>query len=113
MSTVGIFYVWYELNSVSLSLLKLSLLIKGATAHSRAFFGQGTGQIWLDNVNCAGTELQLVDCPDNGFGIHNCAHSEDAGVTCQSASKISDASTNHCVCELSCQYIHACAILVF
>ena len=66
----------------------LSFSLKGAVAQSRAFFGQGSGQIWLDNVNCAGTELQLVDCPDNGFGVHNCAHSEDAGVTCQSSSKI-------------------------
>ena len=65
-----------------------------AVALPRAFFGQGTGQIWLDNVNCAGTELQLVDCPDNGFGVHNCAHSEDAGVTCILSSKRFD-SHNH------------------
>ena len=101
MSTIGIFNIWYELlavTSVSLSLLNslsLTHTHKGAIAQSRATFGQGTGQIWLDNVNCAGTELQLVDCPDNGFGIHNCVHSEDAGVTCQSASKISDASNNN------------------
>ena len=54
----------------------------GATALSRATFGQGTGQIWLDNVACTGSETRLIDCPANPLGSHNCAHSEDAGVRC-------------------------------
>ena len=43
----------------------------------------GTGPILLDNVNCAGTESRLVDCPANPIGTHNCVHFEDAGVRCQ------------------------------
>ena len=58
----------------------------GATAVSRAGFGQGTGQIWLDNVACTGTESRLIDCPANSLGSHNCAHSEDAGVRCRNIS---------------------------
>ena len=45
----------------------------------------GTGQIWLDNVRCVGTETRLIDCPANPLGNHNCAHSEDAGVWCREA----------------------------
>lgn len=56
-----------------------------AAAHTNAAFGQGTGTIWLDNVNCAGTEIRLTDCPSNDFGVHNCVHAEDAGVTCSSS----------------------------
>ena len=55
----------------------------GATqAVLRAGFGQGTGTIWLDNVQCTGTELYLSDCPHNGWNSHNCVHGEDAGVRC-------------------------------
>lgn len=56
--------------------------ILGATALSRATFGPGTGQIWLDNVACAGTESRLIECTANNIGTHNCVHSEDAGVRC-------------------------------
>ena len=57
-------------------------IFTGATAFSRAFFGQGTGRILLDNLGCVGTETRLVDCPHNGIGIENCVHSEDAGLRC-------------------------------
>ena len=45
-------------------------------------FTNGVGQIWLDNVQCRGTETRLIDCPANALGSHNCVHSEDAGVRC-------------------------------
>ena len=55
----------------------------GAQALSRAPFGQGTGQpILLDNLICTSRETRLVDCTHNGIGVHNCLHSEDAGVRC-------------------------------
>ncbi|OWF54692.1 uncharacterized protein LOC110441726 [Mizuhopecten yessoensis] len=54
----------------------------GGVAKSKAYFGTGSGTIWLDDVNCNGTEDTLDDCPSNPWGDHSCYHQEDAGVMC-------------------------------
>ena len=56
------------------------ICILGAEALSNAFFGQGSGDILLDNVVCTGDESTLIACPH--ITNHNCQHSEDAGVRC-------------------------------
>ena len=50
---------------------------------TRAHFGPGTGQIWLDGIRCSGSESQLISCSHNAFGRHDCIHGEDAGVVCK------------------------------
>ena len=46
------------------------------------FYGPGSGQIWLNNLSCTGTELTIEDCSHSGWGIEECSHTEDAGVKC-------------------------------
>ncbi|NXD18498.1 C163A protein, partial [Nothocercus nigrocapillus] len=47
-----------------------------------AHYGEGSGKIWLDDVNCSRDEGALWDCPARPWGQHNCRHKEDAGVVC-------------------------------
>ena len=55
---------------------------KANAAIRYAFYGQGSGQIWLDNVNCIGTEGAIGNCSHRGWGIEYCSHYEDASVNC-------------------------------
>ncbi|XP_072895205.1 scavenger receptor cysteine-rich domain-containing protein DMBT1-like [Hemitrygon akajei] len=47
-----------------------------------AAFGEGTGQIWLDDVRCRLGDSLLWQCPSSAWGQHNCKHEEDVGITC-------------------------------
>ena len=60
-----------------------SLCLSGARAFSSAFFGRGTGGIYLDNLGCHGSESRLIDCVHSTIGIHNCYHGDDAGLRCK------------------------------
>ncbi|XP_021368579.1 deleted in malignant brain tumors 1 protein-like [Mizuhopecten yessoensis] len=50
-----------------------------------SFFGQGVGPVYLDQVECDGTESSILSCPNFGWNMssHGCnAHNDDAGVIC-------------------------------
>lgn len=52
---------------------------------SAGVFGEGTGLILLDDVECEGTEASLLECKHGVWGRHDCSHSEDVGIRCHRA----------------------------
>ncbi len=60
------------------------MILPGAQALSQAAFGQGTGRIWLDNVQCTTKERILMNCTATSSGNNSCTHMEDASVRCLS-----------------------------
>jgi hypothetical protein len=45
-------------------------------------YGAGTGQIWLDELGCDGSESSLDNCAHHGWGSHDCTHAEDVSISC-------------------------------
>ena len=55
----------------------------GAVAFGNAHFGAGIGPVYLDDVECSGSESNLTNCSSRSIIHCNRGHSEDAGVRCQ------------------------------
>ncbi|CAL8234751.1 unnamed protein product [Arctogadus glacialis] len=66
------------------------------SATNEAYFGQGTGPIWLDDGS---------DCEHQGFGSQNCKHVQDAGIICDGKPAFS-VCVRVCLCH--CLYVCAC-----
>ncbi|PKU44389.1 antigen -like [Limosa lapponica baueri] len=73
-------------------------------AFASAHYGEGSGQIWLDDVNCTGAESDLWACPSRAWGQHNCQHKEDAGVLCSEYLALRLANGNDCAGRLEVYY---------
>ena len=53
-------------------------MLKGAE------FGEGSGPIFLEGINCIGNEDSLLNCSqDTPIGLSACDHSSDVGVRCK------------------------------
>uniref|UniRef100_A0A8C6IQC5 Uncharacterized protein n=1 Tax=Melopsittacus undulatus TaxID=13146 RepID=A0A8C6IQC5_MELUD len=73
-------------------------------AFDSAHYGEGSGQIWLDDVNCTGAESDLWACPARALGQHNCQHKEDAGVLCSEFLALRLVNGNDCTGRLEVFY---------
>ena len=81
----------------------------------QAYYGQGSGQVWLDELNCVGTELTIKDCPHNEWGYQDCFHGEDAGIECSGTYIILAIYMYvYKVCMLACVYVcmYVCTVFI-
>jgi len=53
-----------------------------SSAPTRAKYGQGSGPVWLNELDCQGVETSLFDCKHEGWGVENCGHYKAASVIC-------------------------------
>ena len=67
----------------------LTVTVVGAIARYNAYFGRGTGRIWLDRLGCHGHEYNLFNCSHSAISTTYCSHRDDAGVTCRSKLNVS------------------------
>ena len=74
----------WDINDANVVCRQLGFSNGAVSAYRDARFGEGCGRIWLENLQCTGSETTLFDCPHRRIGSRNCTHQDDAGVTCRS-----------------------------
>jgi hypothetical protein len=47
-----------------------------------AHFGAGASLLHLDGVYCKGTETSITQCPHREWGVTDCDHHKDVGISC-------------------------------
>jgi len=77
------------------SILTYNIVLNRRSGRSmHTHYGPGEGVIWMDNVQCVGSETDLASCEHNGWGQHNCRHYEDVSISCGIGKK--SLSCHHC-----------------
>ncbi len=79
-----------SVNLENLILIEFLLNSAAGIPYSNAFFGSGTGPIYLDDVQCFSSSNQLLECPSSPILTNNCDHSDDAGVGCEAPCSTGD-----------------------
>ena len=74
---------FFDNNALGATVACRQLGFTAGTVATQLTFPAGTGIIGLDDVQCAGDETSLIDCPSLAPGVNNCSHNEDVGLFCQ------------------------------
>ncbi|XP_051976523.1 deleted in malignant brain tumors 1 protein-like isoform X2 [Xyrauchen texanus] len=61
---------------------------RATEAKKNAYFGQGSGPIWMNKFHCVNTENTLMTCQADNWGSTSCGHDKDAGVICEAKTQL-------------------------
>jgi hypothetical protein len=91
-SSRGRLEVWYNdqwgtvcddsFDAVDAQVVCRQLGLTGGTVRTNIETVDGAGPIVLDDLECDGTEAEILECPASPIGQTNCIHGEDVGVSC-------------------------------
>ena len=70
-------------------------------------YGAGSGQIWLDNVQCNGTERDIDDCTHTAWGVHSCEHHDDVAILCNTGRTVAKQAGNYLLTHVNDRHRHA------
>ena len=81
----------------------LPAVLSGVIANI-SFGGAGTARpTHLDNVQCTGSEPNLLNCSHNDIGVNNCdKHKEDIGIICQRSQGMMTTFRMYVILYISC-----------
>ena len=72
----------WDINDANVVCRQLGFSQLATQARGNAYYGQGSGPIWVDDVACTGSESHIYNCRYRGWVNNDCRHSRDAGVQC-------------------------------
>ena len=83
----------------------------GSIPRRNAFYGRGSGPVWLNYVSCIGNETSLLNCSHSGTRYY-CSHYDDAGVQCLGTVKPSQGLTHLGAIRCCSHYLLCCSFCV-
>lgn len=60
------------------------LITRALQAFIGGYFGEGSGPVFIENLECSGHENHLDNCSSSGLFATSCRHSDDVSVSCLS-----------------------------
>lgn len=75
----------WDLREAQVVCRQLKFLGAKSVVTGEEIYGKASGPIWMDDMECTGTEKYLHTCKFQGWGVTDCSHKEDVGVVCDTA----------------------------
>ncbi|CAC5357212.1 unnamed protein product [Mytilus coruscus] len=97
-----------EFTSLSANVVCGMLGFTGNAVAIATTYNNGNKRIVLDSVNCNGRETDIMNCPHQPWGTHDCSHEEDIGVRCEQNWRLSRSTEGVVEIYIGDSYIPVC-----